>query len=158
MNAPTPKANLHKFQFPRYTQTPPSSSLFHFLFLLPIHLDSLKRIPSSLSCFLHPCIARDFVGQGSSAVGMEGGASATTAVGTTTYQVCVLWGQELVRLWGTGWFCFMNNIKKFKCHKILKTPKLFPQQSEMAQQHLTCPLSTRDIHRATFFNKDKSNC
>ena len=77
--------------------------------------------PHSLACFLHACIARDFLGQGSSAVGMEGGASATTAVGATTHQVCVLWGS------GTG----------------------------ETQQHLTCPLSTRDIHTAAILDKDK---
>ena len=40
----------------------------------------------------------DFLGQESSALGMEGGPSATTGGGTTTHQVCVLWGSGMLRL------------------------------------------------------------
>ena len=57
-------------------------------------------------------------------------------------------GQELVRLRGTGWFFLLNNINNCK-----KTSKLFIQQCEMAHQHLTYTLSTRDIHTATFLDK-----
>ena len=51
----------------------------------------------------------------------------------------------------------MGNIKNCKHHKILKTSKIFLQQCEITQQHLTYTLSTWDIHTATFLDKDKSN-